>query len=227
MTRILVVDDEPGLREVLERLLSSAGYEVVSAGTGSAGLRQALTEKFDLILLDLMLPDLAGEQVMGVIVDSQPAARIVVLSSAHDPRRRVGVLMRGAADFVAKPFVNAELLARIRLRLRESTTAVEEQGRSGGRISLDSHTYLDLVRHELQVDGAAIALSQREFDLVRYLVERRGSVCTRKELLTDVWGLGFDPHTNVVDVYIGRLRAKLAPLQIETVRNVGYRLAAS
>jgi two-component system, OmpR family, response regulator len=227
MTRILVVDDEPGLREVLERLLSSAGYDVVAVGTGSAGLRQALTESFGLVLLDLMLPDLAGEQVMGVILDSQPGARIIVLSSAHDPRRRVGVLVGGATDFVAKPFVNAELLARVRLRLRENSSATAEPGWTEGRLALDSHTYLDLVRHELHVDSTTIPLSQREFDLVRYLVERRGSVCTRKELLQDVWGLAFDPHTNVVDVYIGRLRAKLSPVQIETVRNVGYRLAAS
>lgn len=223
MTRILAVDGEPALREVLELLLTSAGYEVVTAATGSAALREALTSHFDLILLDLMLPDIPGEHVMYVILDSRPDARILVLSSAHDPRRRVGALTSGAADFIAKPFVNAELLARIRLRLRESVPGADADK---ARIVLDPHTHLDLIRHELVSDETAIALSQREFALIRYLVERRGSVCTRKQLLGDVWGLGFDPGTNVVDVYIGRLRAKLAPLRIETVRNVGYRLAA-
>lgn len=224
MSRILIVDDEYGLRDLLARVLTSAGYEVTSVGTASAGLRKALTEQFDLILLDLMLPDLTGEQVMQIILDSQPDARILVLSSAPDPRRRVGVLTAGAVDYLAKPFVNAELLARVKLRLREAgalTTADHT------KLSLGPDAYLDLTRHELVVDDVHTALSHREFDLVRYLVERRGSVCTRKQVLADVWGMEFDPGTNVVDVYIGRLRAKLSPLLIETVRNVGYRLAAS
>lgn len=224
MSRILIVDDEYGLRDLLGRVLVSAGYEAISVGTASAGLRKALTERFDLILLDLMLPDLTGEQVMQVILDSQPDARILVLSSAPDPRRRVGVLTAGAVDYLAKPFVNAELLARVKLRLREAgaSDTVDHT-----RLSFGPGAYLDLTRHELVVDDAHTALSHREFDLVRYLIERRGSVCTRKQLLADVWGMEFDPGTNVVDVYIGRLRTKLSPLLIETVRNVGYRLAAS
>jgi DNA-binding response OmpR family regulator len=224
MSRVLIVDDEYGLRDVLERVLTSAGYEVTSVGTASAGLRRALTEQFDLILLDLMLPDLAGEQVMRIVLDSQPDARILVLSSAPDPRRRVGALQAGAVDYLAKPFINAELLERVRLRLKEGASTSRT---SAGRITLDAHTWLDLTRHELVVDDDCIALPHREFDLVRYLVERRGAVCSRKQLLADVWGLEFDPGTNVVDVYIGRLRAKLSAVRIETVRNVGYRLAAS
>ena len=223
MSRILIVDDEYGLRDLLDRVLVSAGYDVTSVSTASAGLNKALTEHFDLILLDLMLPDLTGEQVMQVILDSQPDARILVLSSAPDPRRRVGVLTAGAVDYLSKPFVNAELVARVRLRLRD--TGAPPTG-DHSRIPLGQQGYLDLTRHELVLDDVHTALSHREFDLVRYLVERRGSVCTRKQVLADVWGLQFDPGTNVVDVYIGRLRAKLAPLLIETVRNVGYRLAS-
>jgi DNA-binding response OmpR family regulator len=220
----LIVDDESGLREVLARVLTSAGYEVTSAATASAGLRSALTEPFDLMLLDLNLPDLTGEQVMQVILDSQPEARILVLSAAPDPRRRVGVLVAGAVDYLAKPFVNAELVARVRLRLRDPGTAPTGEHT---RVALGPGAYLDLARHELVAADTRTALSHREFDLVRYLIERRGAVCTRKQLLAGVWGLEFDPGTNVVDVYIRRLRAKLSPLPIETVRNVGYRLAAS
>ena len=223
MSRILIVDDEYGLRDLLERVLASAGFEVTSVGTASAGLRKALTEAFDLILLDLMLPDLTGEQVMQVILDSHPDARILVLSSAPDPRRRVGVLTAGAVDYLAKPFVNAELLARVKLRLRDTGTVAAAEH---SKISLGPQSFLDLTRHELVVEDVHTALSHREFDLIRYLVERRGAVCTRRQVLADVWGLEFDPGTNVVDVYIGRLRAKLSPLLIETVRNVGYRLAS-
>ncbi len=162
MSRILIVDDEYGLRDLLDRVLVSAGYEVTSVSTASAGLNKALTEHFDLILLDLMLPDLTGEQVMQVILDSQPDARILVLSSAPDPRRRVGVLTAGAVDYLSKPFVNAELVARVRLRLRD--TGAPPTG-DHSRIPLGPQGYLDLTRHELVLDDVHTALSHREFDL--------------------------------------------------------------
>lgn len=223
MSRILVVEDEPNLRALLTRLLGGAGYAVTTAATGAEGLRVALSEPHDLVVLDLMLPDLSGEEIMHVLLAARPEAKILVLSSAPEVGRRVGVLERGAADFLGKPFVNGELLARVRLRLRE---VVPRPGVLT-RVIIDGDAHLDVTRNELVVNDHRIALSQREFTLLSYLAQRRGATCTRKELLADVWGLGFDPRTNVVDVYIGRLRAKLATVKIETVRNVGYRLAAS
>lgn len=225
MPKILIVEDEPNLQLLLRRLLSSAGYAVTGAATGADGLRAALAEPFDLVVLDLMLPDLTGEEIMRVLLAGRPDARILILSSAHDVARRVDVLDGGAADFVGKPFVNSELLARIRLRMREGHTAGPPA--APARISIDEDTYLDVTRRDLIVNGARVPLSQREYALLAHLARHRGATCTRRQLLADVWGLGFDPGTNVVDVYIGRLRAKLAPEQIETVRNVGYRLAAS
>lgn len=223
LTKVLVVEDEPNLRALLMRLLTGANYLVKGAATGSEGLQAALSEQFDLVVLDLMLPDLSGEEVMHVLLAARPDAKILVLSSAPEVGRRVGVLERGAADFLGKPFVNGEFLARIRLRLRDSSA---RQG-AATRVMIDASAHLDVTRNELVVNGHRVALSQREFTLLGYLAQRRGATCTRQELLADVWGLGFDPGTNVVDVYIGRLRAKLAPVKIETIRNVGYRLAAS
>jgi DNA-binding response OmpR family regulator len=223
MSRILIIEDEDNLRALLMRLLGGAGYVVAGAATGSEGLQAALSEPYDLVVLDLMLPDLTGEEIMHVLLTARPGCRILILSSALEVGRRVGVLERGAADFVPKPFVNSELLARVRLRINEPTARTG----SATRVVIDDEAHLDVSRRDLVMNGHRIALSQREFTLLDYLATRRGAICTRKELLADVWGLGFDPGTNVVDVYIGRLRSKLAPVRIETVRNVGYRLAAS
>lgn len=222
MHHILVVEDEPNLRLLLERLLTHGGYEVTTASTGATGLQKALQGKHDLVLLDLMLPDLPGEDVLRSLVSARPDAKVLVLSSVAEVRRRVSVLDAGAVDFVAKPFVNSELMARIRLRLRITTAPT---GMRPGRL-VDDLIELDGDRHELIVGGQRIKLSQREFVLLAHLIQRRGQVCTRQELLADVWGISFDPRTNVVDVYIRRLRAKLMVDAIETVRNVGYRLAA-
>lgn len=223
MAHVLIIEDEPNLRELLVRLLTSAGYQVSAAATGSRGLHAALGGQHDLVLLDLMLPDLPGEEVLHVLLAARPDARVLILSSVSEVSRRVGVLNGGAADFVAKPFVNGELLARIRLRIRE------DGGRngSGPLVPVDADARLDVHRRELVINDQRIPLSQREFTLLTHLLNRKGVTCSRRELLAEVWGIGFDPGTNVVDVYVGRLRAKLAPDTIETVRNVGYRLAAS
>lgn len=223
MSQILIIEDEPDLRLLLARLLTEAGYEVTEAGTGSAGLHLALSGEHDLILLDLILPDLPGEDVLRVIATARPAVRVLVLSSVAEIGRRVAVLDAGAVDFVAKPFVNRELLARIRARLRAERPAADRP------ISylVGKGIQLNMTRRELIVNSERIELSQREFVLLTHLIRRRGKVCTRQELLADVWGIPFDPRTNVVDVYVGRLRAKMLADTIETVRNVGYRLVAS
>ncbi|MGB8651313.1 MAG: response regulator transcription factor [Mycobacteriales bacterium] len=222
MAHILVVEDEPALSALLVRLLTDAGHEVTTAATGAEGLEHGLNGNHDLVLLDLMLPDLCGEDVLRVLVAAKPDANVVVVSSVPELRRRVGVLDAGAADFVAKPFANSDLLARVRLRLRDDRSA---HARPTARL-VHGELRLDEERHELVVGNHRVRLSQREFVLLAHLVRRKGQVCSRQELLAEVWGLHFDPGTNVVDVYVRRLRAKLTTDAIETVRNVGYRLAA-
>jgi DNA-binding response OmpR family regulator len=223
MAHILVVEDEPNLRMLITRLLRDAGYQVSAAATGSAGLQAALGAEHDLVVLDLILPDLSGEEVLRVLLAARPDARILILSSVSEVGRRVAVLDRGAADFVAKPFVNGDLMARVRLRIRDQGSFATNPTHT----EVGDGAHLDLHRRDLVINGQRVQLSHREFTLMAHLLHRRGEVCTRQELLADVWGIAFDPGTNVVDVYVGRLRAKLASDTIETVRNVGYRLLAS
>lgn len=224
MAHIVVIEDEPNLRVLLSRLLSDAGYRVTTAANGSAGLNILLAEDTaDLVVLDLMLPDLSGEEVLHVLLAAKPETRVLVLSSVHEVGRRVGVLDAGAVDFVAKPFTNAELLARVRARLRAERAPAAT---TGPRYLYGSGFQLDLQRRELVIQDQRILLPHREFVLLAHLLHRRGEICTRQELLSDVWGMTFDPGTNVVDVYVRRLRSKLASNCIETVRNVGYRLVA-
>jgi DNA-binding response OmpR family regulator len=223
MAHILVIEDEPKLRLLLGRLLTDAGYRVSTAANGSIGLQAALSDPPDLVILDLMLPDLTGEEVLHVLLASRKDLRVLVLSSVTEMGRRIGVLDGGADDFVAKPFVNGELLARVRARLRGDAAA---SSGSVPRYLTGAGFRLDLQRRELLMGSQRIELSQREFVLLAHLLHRRGQVCTRQELLSDVWGIGFDPGTNVVDVYVKRLRTKLNANSIETVRNVGYRFVA-
>ena len=223
MAHILVVEDEPTLRILMTRMFRDAGYEVTAVASGAAGLHAALGAQHDLVVLDLMLPDLSGEEVLRVLLAARPDARVLVVSSVSEVGRRVAVLDRGAADFVAKPFANGELMARVRLRIRDQSAPSGESAPT----EVGPTAYLDMQRRELVINGQRVQLSHREFTLMAHLLNRRGEVCTRQELLAEVWGIGFDPGTNVVDVYVGRLRAKLATDTIETVRNVGYRLIAS
>jgi DNA-binding response OmpR family regulator len=228
MSRVLVVDDEERICRFIGRALRSAGYEVDSATTGPIALVAARQHDYALIILDLMLPGLHGSEVLQHLLAERPDRRILVLSATTGVQTRVGCLEAGAADYMAKPFAIAELLARVRSRLRDppphdgaggSTQPIAERNTEhieAGGVRLDTR------RRTLDVHGTQRPLSQREYTLLLYLMQRTGSVCTRAELLSDVWGYAFDPGSNIVDVYIGRLRAKLDSESIETVRNVGY-----
>jgi two-component system, OmpR family, response regulator len=223
MPRILVIEDEPNLRLLLGRLLGEAGFDVVECETGMTGLTTALTEEFDLIVLDLTLPDVAGEHVLHMLISEKPWARVLVLSSVTEVGRRVAAFEGGALDFVAKPFSNAELLTRIRIRMTEERSPATRGTMRSGQAS---DITLDHGHRAIIAGGKRIGLSQREFVLLTYMLDRKGKVCSRPELLNGVWDMAFDPGTNVVDVYMRRLRAKLGESAIETIRNVGYRLVA-
>jgi len=219
MSGLLVVDDEERIRTLLRRVFENEGFSVDTAASGTEAVALA-GRGHDLVVLDLMLPDMDGTEVLTRLLAADPARRVVVLSAVPEIGSRVQVLDMGALDFIPKPFAIAELLARVRARLREPTQAGRFRGMAAGDLRLDTE------RRELTVDGRVVPLSQREYVLLGHLMRRAGQVCSREELLADVWGYTFDPGSNVVDVYIRRLRAKLGLARIETVRNVGYSLIA-
>jgi DNA-binding response OmpR family regulator len=215
--RILFVDDEPKIVSFVARALAAHGFAVDRAYTGTTGLQLARSGAYDVVILDLLLPDLDGSSVLRETMVAQPHQPVLVLSALTAVESKVRCLELGASDYLAKPFALAELIARIRSLLRQRASFVpEERFLRTGRVTLE------LLRRVADAGDGPVSLSEREFLLLRYLMSHPGQVCSREELLGDVWGYWFDPGTNVVDVYVGRLRAKLGGDLIETVRNVGY-----
>jgi two-component system, OmpR family, response regulator len=214
--RILVVEDAPRLAQLLERTLEGAGFTVATAPRGYDGLALAKSTAFDLVILDLVLPDVDGRSVLTGIREANPEQLVLILSARADVHTRVSCLELGACDYMTKPFELPELVARVRLRLRErrENNHVRTFERCGYR--------LDLQRRTVTTDLETLSLSTREFVLLEFLMRRAGDVCTRDELLDHVWGYKFDPGTNVLEVYVARLRHKLQRDCIQTVRNVGY-----
>jgi DNA-binding response OmpR family regulator len=221
MTKILVIDDEPDLVRFVRRALEAEGYQVLTSTNGLDGIRLALTERPDLVVLDLVMPGVHGEAVLSAVMAQDPGLRVLILSATGDVQLRISCLEQGAVDFLAKPFAVRELIVRVRSRLRENAGSRRRDILQVGNIALD------LQARQLLVDGKPTVLSQREFLLLLHLMRNADAVCSRQELLSEVWGYDFDPATNVVDVCIGRLRAKLRPDLIVTVRNVGYQLQSA
>ncbi len=217
MFRVLVIDDEPNMVRFVSRALGRHGFAVDSAGDGVDGLRKAETARYDLMLVDLLLPKLDGVSVVREALHRAPDQRVMVLSAVSDVDTKVQCLELGALDYLVKPIQLAELVARIRSRLRQGapTSGAERILRAGG-------IELDLGRRVVVTASGQSPLSTREFLLLEHLMRHWRSVCAREELLQQVWGYTFDPGTNVVDVYIARLRVKVGVNTIETVRGVGY-----
>jgi DNA-binding response OmpR family regulator len=219
---ILVVEDEAGIADFLVRGLEAEGYGVSVAADGVTGERLALGPDADLVILDRMLPGRDGIEVLAAIRRSKPALPVILLTAKGEVSDRVEGLDAGATDYVTKPFAFDELLARVRARLRESGERSETTIEAGG-ISLD------LLTREARRGELTVRLPEREANLLGHLIRHAGQVCKREELLAAVWDYDHDPGTNVVQVYIGYLRRKLAladsPAPIETVRSAGYRLS--
>lgn len=218
--RVLVVDDEPRIVSFVSRALSAEGLQVDGTMDGARGLELARTGGYELVVLDLLLPSMDGVSMLQELMEARPSQRVLVLSALSDVETKVRCLESGASDYVSKPFSLAELVARIRARLRQPAAGPEQ------RVLRVHGVTLDLTRRVADSGAGPVTLSEREFLLLEHLMRREGEVCTRQRLLAEVWGYSFDPGSNVVDVCVGRLRAKLGADVIETVRNVGYRFDA-
>jgi DNA-binding response OmpR family regulator len=215
MTGLLIVEDEPGIRSFVSRALTAAGYATDCAATGAQALSQAEAGRYDLIILDLVMPDMTGQECLTRLLADRPGQSVLVLSCLGDIATKVDCLERGAQDYLTKPFSLAELLARVRVRLRADQAEVIK----AGNLTLDvGHLVAD-------IGQGRVPLTRLEFLLLRELAEHAGQSVSKGRLLATVWGYDFDPGSNVVDVCVRRLRGKLGFGLIKTVRGEGYQLA--
>jgi two-component system copper resistance phosphate regulon response regulator CusR len=218
--RILLVDDEPRILDFVRRGLAAEGFSVDVASLGEEGLRKAVSQPYDLVILDLVMPGLDGTGILRKLLARKPSQAVLILSALSDTTTKVMLLELGAEDYLAKPFSLEELLARVRARIRGVA-------RHGPTTIRTSDVVLDLVRREVDMGSGPVPLADREFLLLQELLRNAGRTVSKERLLSTVWGYQFDPRSNVVDVYVGRLRAKLGPELITTVRGEGYRIDAA
>jgi two-component system response regulator QseB len=217
MSRILIVEDERRLAGFLERGLEANGHATKVVEEGRDAIALADSQDFDLVILDLGLPDIDGIEVLKMLRQKGEQVPVIILSARDDPVDRVTGLDAGGDDYVTKPFSLDELLARIRLRLRDERRREEPVLQASG-------IALDLRRRRVLVEGSVIELTAREFTMLETFLRHRGQVLSKEQLLSHVWGYDYDPGSNVVEVYVGYLRKKLGTNAIETVRGMGYRL---
>jgi DNA-binding response OmpR family regulator len=215
--RLLVVEDEDRIASFLLKGLTAAGFDVTRVVTGAEALERSRRASVDLMVLDLGLPDMDGFDVLRAIRARGDRMPVVVLTARGGVPDRVEGLELGADDYLAKPFAFDELLARVRARLRALPTTVLRAG----------DVEIDLISRTVRSGDRAVELTAREFTLLETLMRHPGEALSRERLLSQVWGLDFDPRSNLVDVYVGYLRKKVGEDLIQTVRGIGYRLASN
>ncbi len=222
--KILVVEDDRHIASFLERGLRKEGYQVSVEGDGRDGLERARSEDFDLMILDRMLPYVDGLEVARILREERRGVNILMLTAKDAVKDKIEGLRGGADDYLTKPFAFDELLARIFALQRRRTSRAHDESLTIGDITLDPNS------RSVSRGGQPIALTAREFDLLRYLMSNANRVVSRERLLSSVWDYGYDPGTKIVDVYVRYLRLKLdgegQPSVIRTVRGVGYMMAS-
>jgi DNA-binding response OmpR family regulator len=218
MSRILIAEDEPRLSSFLDKGLRSAGYSTTICDDGPRCATLARDDEFDLLILDVGLPGQDGFSVLRALRARGEKLPVVILTARDDVVDTVTGLDSGADDYMTKPFLFEELLARVRARLRAPEPGDNGLELEAGGVRLDVRT------RRADVDGAEVELTAKEFTLLETFLRHPGQVLSREQLLSHVWGYDFDPGSNIVDVYVGYLRKKLGSERFETVRGMGYRL---
>lgn len=218
--KLLVVEDEIKIGEYLRQGLTESGFQVDLVHTGLDGQHRALLEHYDLIILDVMLPDIDGWRIVQALREAQFSTPVLFLTARDSIEDRVKGLELGADDYLVKPFAFAELLARVRTLLRRGVTSVQNE------FLRIANLELDLLRRRVRRGNVRINLTNKEFALLEFLVRRQGEVLPRSLIASQVWDMNFDSDTNVIDVAVRRLRAKIddayEPKLIHTVRGMGY-----
>lgn len=231
MKKILVIEDEPNIRELILYNLKTNGYEAVAAEDGIMGITMVHREKPDLILLDIMLPEKNGYEICRELRDEGNETPIIIITAKTEETDKVMGLEYGADDYISKPFGIREMMARIKAVLRryENTAEHVHKDSSDTVLSVEDLT-INVDRHEVREGDRVIDLTLKEFELLKYLVENRGRVFSRDQLLNNVWGINYVGETRTVDVHIRHLRQKLSDGEhddsryIETIRGKGYKV---
>jgi DNA-binding response OmpR family regulator len=220
MKRILIAEDDSRIAAFLEKKLQENDFSTSVAKDGYEAIHMARTHNFELLILDLGLPGKDGIEVMEELRGQGEQLPIIILTARDDVKDKVAGLEGGADDYITKPFSFEELLARVRLQLRDRQVSAPKPE----MVLKVGHIVLDLPKHQVRVGDRPIQLSNQEFILLDTFMRHPNQVLSREELLNYVWGYNFDPSSNIVDVYVGHLRRKLGENLIETIRSVGYRL---
>jgi DNA-binding response OmpR family regulator len=213
--RVLIADDEERIRLVLARILRARGIEADAVADGVQAVARTVSGSYDLVILDLLMPGKDGFSALREIMRRRPDQAVLVLSCLSDPESKMATLGLGADDYVPKPFHVGELVARVQARLRAAA-------RPGPPVLSCGRLTLDLLHRQADVGGGPVPLTSREFQLLWELMHRPGAVISKDDLLDRVWGGATDSVSNVVDVYVRRLRSRLGPEVITTVRGEGY-----
>jgi DNA-binding response OmpR family regulator len=214
--RVLLVDDEEAIRTALSRALTAEGLLIDLADTAADGLRQALAVAYDLVILDLLMPSMDGRIVLRQLLGDRPGQAVLVLSCLADVQSKVECFEIGARDYLTKPFSLAELIARVRNQLR---------GDPFDRVIRAGTLRLHIGRMEADIGHGPLPLTRLEFLVLKQLMEHPGQLVSKGQLLASVWGIEFEPGSNIVGVCVSRLRAKLGNQVIKTIRGEGYQLA--
>lgn len=218
MRSILIAEDDPHITSFVRRGLRAAGYETAEAADGHTALLMARSGTFDLVLLDIGLGGMDGFDVLANLRGEGVSTPVIILTARDSVIDTVRGLESGANDYVTKPFQFAELVARVRLRIGDG------EGRSSGPVLAHDDVQVDVRTRTVTVAGDMRELTSREFALLEVFLQHAGQVLSRDQLIGHVWGMDFDPASNVVDVYVRALRGKIGAERIETIRGAGYRL---
>lgn len=220
MAKILVIEDEKSIQKMIEYDLKQLGYDVDISSQGKEGLEKALAHNYDIIILDLMLPEMNGLEIASKLRNHNNKAHIIMLTAMDEEYQKIEGFEKGADDYMTKPFSPRELTARIKAVLRRKNKNISEEWVSHKSIKLNTLSY------DAFIEDVQLSLTLKEFELLVYLIKNQGVVVSRDQLLRKLWGYSYDGDTRVVDVHIFKLREKVDPHaeMIKTVRGIGYKL---